>query len=381
MSKITKVSVKKSKTKRNEAVSRMRKNDKFKIVDSPVDQLSHLQRTIGNQSVQRLFKSGTLQTKLKIGKPNDKYELEADRVADQVMRMPEPKISRQTEEREEEELVQSKPISEQIAPLIQRQAESEEEEEEIEGEHPEDIEEQITFCTSTASNHSDILKLLLKFKQPEPVGTLMYGYTAWSPKKSATFPKLDIGWTASGKKWVGKVKPTKAAMGKMTILHLKAGTYKIHKKKITARFPQCGPKGKKVPFFSKVDDDMSTLAESAEKEHCKDYQRVFELTLKKWADIINSITGKTFGPDTKTKVKKQIHDNLKKKGNKTRDQWIKELNRLNKLSLIRDTLGWHSLKPDGKPITCPPDCSKLTGITVKSSLTKIPGKSSKDLIK
>jgi hypothetical protein len=72
---------------------------------SPISQISHLQRAIGNQAVQRLFKFGTLQAKLKIGKPDDKYEQEADRIADQIMRMPEPRISRQTEE-EEEKLVQ-----------------------------------------------------------------------------------------------------------------------------------------------------------------------------------------------------------------------------------------------------------------------------------
>ncbi len=33
-----------------------------------------------------------IQTKLKVGQPNDKYEQEADRIAEQVMRMPEPDI-------------------------------------------------------------------------------------------------------------------------------------------------------------------------------------------------------------------------------------------------------------------------------------------------
>jgi hypothetical protein len=37
-----------------------------------------------------------IQTKLKIGKPGDKYEQEADRVADEVMRIPESDIQRQT---------------------------------------------------------------------------------------------------------------------------------------------------------------------------------------------------------------------------------------------------------------------------------------------
>ncbi len=48
-----------------------------------------LQRSIGNQTVQRLFRSGILQAKLKNNQPGDVYEQEGDRVADQVMRMPE----------------------------------------------------------------------------------------------------------------------------------------------------------------------------------------------------------------------------------------------------------------------------------------------------
>ncbi len=51
--------------------------------------LWYLQKTVGNQAVGRL-----IQAKLKIGQPGDKYEQEADRVADEVMRMPEPRIQR-----------------------------------------------------------------------------------------------------------------------------------------------------------------------------------------------------------------------------------------------------------------------------------------------
>lgn len=49
-----------------------------------------LQRKIGNQAVQSLVQSLRIQAKLTVGAPNDKYEQEADRVADQIMRMPEP---------------------------------------------------------------------------------------------------------------------------------------------------------------------------------------------------------------------------------------------------------------------------------------------------
>jgi hypothetical protein len=61
-----------------------------------------LQRTHGNQYVQRVVTG--IQAKLKVGQPGDKYEQEADRVADAVMRMPEPGVQRQPEEEKEEEL-------------------------------------------------------------------------------------------------------------------------------------------------------------------------------------------------------------------------------------------------------------------------------------
>lgn len=93
-----------------------------------------LQQTHGNRYVQRVV-SG-IQTKLMVGQPGDMYEQEADQVADEVMRMPEPQevsqedphiqrvclgcedeeLRRQPiEEEEEEELLQTKEISGQNA--------------------------------------------------------------------------------------------------------------------------------------------------------------------------------------------------------------------------------------------------------------------------
>jgi hypothetical protein len=106
-----------------------------------------LQKTHGNQYVQRVV-SG-IQAKLKVGQPGDVYEREADRVADAVMRMPEPlEVSREDpqiqrvcqgfeeeelrrqpiEEEEEEELIQPKrELNSDIS--IRRQPEEEQEEE------------------------------------------------------------------------------------------------------------------------------------------------------------------------------------------------------------------------------------------------------------
>lgn len=68
--------------------------------------------------------TGGLQRKMTLGQAGDKYEQEADRVADQVMRMPEPHVQRQPLE-DEEDLIQTKPNE-----SLQRQADTEAEEEE-----------------------------------------------------------------------------------------------------------------------------------------------------------------------------------------------------------------------------------------------------------
>ncbi len=67
-----------------------------------------------------------VQTKLKIGEPNDRFEREADTVADQVMKIsasPAPSVQRKCAACEEEEL-QMKPLSSSISPLIQKTAKS-----------------------------------------------------------------------------------------------------------------------------------------------------------------------------------------------------------------------------------------------------------------
>ena len=66
--------------------------------------LLHLQRTVGNQAVLQLLKAGSNgleagahtapQAKLTVSTPGDSYEQEADQVAEQVMRMPEPQLQR-----------------------------------------------------------------------------------------------------------------------------------------------------------------------------------------------------------------------------------------------------------------------------------------------
>jgi hypothetical protein len=88
MSERAKVTVKAPVAKTEKAVARVRQPEGLASCASPYERVILFQRTFGNQAVQRLYKSGVIQAKLKLGKPNDIYEQEADRVAEQVMRMP-----------------------------------------------------------------------------------------------------------------------------------------------------------------------------------------------------------------------------------------------------------------------------------------------------
>jgi len=129
MSERAKVTAKTPEVKRENSVSQKGNSHFSQSVNSPFDHIMLLQRTIGNQAVQRLFKSGVIQAKLKISQPGDKYEQEADRVADAVMCMPEPQVFQHPEKEEEEERIRIKPLAEQVTPLFQRQVEQDEEKE------------------------------------------------------------------------------------------------------------------------------------------------------------------------------------------------------------------------------------------------------------
>jgi hypothetical protein len=55
--------------------------------------LGRLQTTVGNRSLHRLLHSGAIRAQLTIGPVDDPYEREADRVAGEVMRMPDPQAA------------------------------------------------------------------------------------------------------------------------------------------------------------------------------------------------------------------------------------------------------------------------------------------------
>lgn len=65
---------------------------KFRVCEqnpSYIDRVLHLQRTVGNQEVNWMIRSGVLQAKLQNGRSGDIYEREADHIPSRIMRKPE----------------------------------------------------------------------------------------------------------------------------------------------------------------------------------------------------------------------------------------------------------------------------------------------------
>ena len=130
-----------------------------------------LQQTHGNRYVQRVVTG--IQAKLKVGQPGDKYEQEADRVAEQVMLMPEPKVQRQANEEKEKLSIQPKTIVPIPALTLRRQ--EDEEEEELKKKKKEEEEEYIImakgFSGKTPEVNDDLQARLNQFRsggQPLP---------------------------------------------------------------------------------------------------------------------------------------------------------------------------------------------------------------------
>jgi hypothetical protein len=88
----------------------------------PQEKVSHPQKIYA-------FFSPAIQKKLSVGSANDSYEVEADHIADKVIKMSEPSpqvthtgtlVQRKCAACEQEEKLQMKPLAESITPLIQR---------------------------------------------------------------------------------------------------------------------------------------------------------------------------------------------------------------------------------------------------------------------
>ncbi|WP_312078193.1 DUF4157 domain-containing protein [Chryseobacterium sp.] len=121
-----------------------------------------LKSTNGNKNSS--FFSGTIQKKLSVGSAHDSYEVEADNIADKVMRMSDNSvhsgslIQRKCAACEEEEKLQRKPLGENISSLIQRSSSENVEEADV----PNVIENQINSGKGGGNSMDDEVKTFME---------------------------------------------------------------------------------------------------------------------------------------------------------------------------------------------------------------------------
>lgn len=85
MSDSVKVPEKKTEAAKEDRTSKTQQSDYSQPINSSVERILFLQRTIGNKAVSKMIKFRALQTKLKIEKPGEIHEREADGVAPAVL--------------------------------------------------------------------------------------------------------------------------------------------------------------------------------------------------------------------------------------------------------------------------------------------------------
>jgi hypothetical protein len=113
------------------------------LINRPPADVATLHRALGNAGTARLARYLQMKSELTVGAPGDRYEREADAVADRVMAMPDaavqrqdledeaPEVQAQVEEEEEPEVQTRVEEEEEEEPEVQTQAEEEEEEEPV----------------------------------------------------------------------------------------------------------------------------------------------------------------------------------------------------------------------------------------------------------
>ncbi len=121
-----KATAKAPEVKRGNPVPKKQSTDFSQPTSSPIDHILFLQKTIGNQAVLRLLRSGGLQAKSMTMHDADRYEREADWIADQIVTARSPVESGKCTACHEGQVeMQHKPLAANITQLLQTKTEGE----------------------------------------------------------------------------------------------------------------------------------------------------------------------------------------------------------------------------------------------------------------
>lgn len=276
-----------------------------------------------------------VQMKLTVGAPNDVYEQEADRVAEQVMGMAPsatPNVQRQTEEDE----IQTKPAPVPPQPLST----------------PPNQTEMVYFAGVTQpKGPPDGLSFINQTSGNAILGGFAGGWTGVPNSVAFTLPKLDTKNTNTRKpnnvvEHFAEALPTMSADAQIESYYVGPGNYDGGRYTV---------KGKTYTYVYQISNQISDLIKAGEQEHINDTQRSYDITFKLIAEKINllAVKGQKFGPAKNPEkadnlVWAELYKLLPPQLQTKYGGWVQMLDFLLKLTKVRDVKGWHSLDMNSK---------------------------------
>ena len=278
-----------------------------------------------------------LQSKSAINQPNDAYEREADRVAGQILRMPELTAR------------QEKPVfSDLPAPQPQEGPSADEA-----GETSNAGSTTITSsCIPTGFSRAEFLK--------NGGTTAEFGLTSLTVS-DATFPALDLVRKGKGV----QVQATTAALPQIPSIFTRAGVFDEGEATVLGGDGDCPPG--KYPLRWTITATGAQKIQEGEQEHCNDFNLAFELSLGKFRDAINQLAAGKKVFDNEAAVKKR----LKTLVGFEFDDLFTVFACLARKSLIRDRNDWHKPVPVTRPPNFHNNCEFARAIVSESSLRQI----------
>jgi len=255
-----------------------------------------LQRTIGHRAVSRL-----IQAKLKIGRPNDRYEQEADRVAQQVMRMPIPKEN-QGQPGKPQNVVQKKASA--IGQTIEGMADSVEGEERALAQnvsHSGQPMIQLATAWKNGAVHETInLAAMVLNGSPTPITWHMLNGTKMTTAAAATgaINSPTVSTSKSGATWKAKVTTVPLNTGSFDETVLAKGPWNQVAPKATVGTAMglavCSGKGNST-FRAKGDPNdnhVYTANRGHEDHHANDHKAAFNAKIGTWDTKVTTAKNK-----------------------------------------------------------------------------------------
>jgi len=187
-----------------------------------------------------------------------------------------------------------------------------------------------------------------------------------------------VSTSAAGKGKTGvTLDPTDAIFPPLTSVFTKADTFTEGEGIFVGEQAEC-QSGKKYPLRWTIDGTGAQKIREAELEHCADYKYAFEISLRRYADVVNDLSKKkvTFASQ------KAAENHVTRLVGPSPDKWQSVFECLaRKSKRARDDSGSHTPRPRTIPPRLQNNCEFARAIVSASSLPRVGNDLSPDIIK